>query len=150
MRTTVTRLPPVIGLALLAGCAATQQLRIETDPVGAEVYLQRRGDIEVSARVPGGAGRVDASTFEDAFEYLGTTPLEYEFRLREDQAAIDTPDVGGRVVKHYTEGTLRIELEGYRTVERRIRFTGEDLVLVIPLRPGELPVLPVERLRLSR
>jgi hypothetical protein len=131
------RFPSVIsaGLAVLVGCASTQELSVQTEPSGAEVFLQRRGDLEVHAAVEGVYGALNADSLGEEFYSLGTTPLEYEFDLREQEAAVYSPRAGGSVTRHFTEGTVRIVLEGYETVERLIRFSGSRISLVIPLQP---------------
>ena len=68
-------------LAVMISCGATQKLHVESDPGGAEVYLMRRGDYEISASVDGIGGSFDGDSFEDDYYFLGTTPLDYEFDL---------------------------------------------------------------------
>lgn len=121
------------GLWVLGGCASAQTLSIQTDPSGASVYLQRRGDVEVSGSVAGIHADIDAATFEEDFVFLGTSPVEYEFEREDTEGAVATPRVGGRVTRKYKEGTLRIEMEGYETVERRVRFSGDPVRLVVSL-----------------
>jgi hypothetical protein len=125
----------LLGLVILAGCASTQKLSVQTEPSGAEVFLQRRGDLEVHAAVEGVYGALDADSIGEDFYSLGTTPLEYEFDLREQEAAIYSPRAGGSVSRHFTEGTIRIVREGYQTVERLMRFSGNPISLVIPMQP---------------
>jgi hypothetical protein len=124
-----------VGLAVLIGCASTQELSVQTGPSGAEVFLQRRGDLEVHAAVEGVYGALNADSLGEEFYLLGTTPLEYEFDLREQEAAVYSPGAGGSVSRHFTEGTIRIVLDGYETVERLVRFSGSPISLVIPLQP---------------
>ncbi len=110
-----------------------QRIQVETDPIGASVYLQRRGDVEVHGRVAGIVGGADIETFEEEFVFLGHTPVDYEFRRRETQAAVYAPEATANVTRHYREGTIRVEREGYRTVVRVVRFGGDPIVLVITL-----------------
>jgi hypothetical protein len=124
---------PLLGLILLPGCASTEKLSIQTEPSGAEVFLQRCGDLEVHAAVEGVYGALDADSIGEDFYWLGTTPLEYEFDLREHEAAVYSPRAGGSVSRHFTEGTIRIVREGYQTVERLVRFSGSPISLVVPL-----------------
>jgi hypothetical protein len=124
-----------LGLVVLSGCASMQRLTIDTDPVGAHVYLQRRGDVEVHGRVSGVFGSVDASSFEEEFIYLGTAPIDYEFRRRDTEVAIHSPEAGGDVTRHYREGVIRIEMDGYETVERLVRFSGSTILLMVPMQP---------------
>ena len=128
----------VVGLSCLgsfAGCASMQRVSIETDPVGASVFLQRRGDIEVHGRIAGVVGGADVESFEEEFMLLGTAPVDYEFARREREVSVHTPYVGADVTRHYREGTIRVELDGYRVVVRRVRFSGDEIILVIPLEP---------------
>jgi hypothetical protein len=54
----------------------------------------------------------------------------------EVQGAVYGPEAGGSVTRHYKEGTIRIELEGYRIVERLVRFRGSPIALTIALHPA--------------
>jgi hypothetical protein len=111
-------------------------LSIETEPAGAGVLLQRRGEVEVAARVLGVSGTLDENAFEEEFYSLGNAPIKYEFKLKESEGAIHGGAVGSAsVTRHYTEGTVRIELPGYEIVERRIRFSGDPVDLRITLLP---------------
>lgn len=127
---------PVV-LALSAACASTQSLSVHTDPAGAQVYLQRRGEVEVQATVAGVHGQVGANSFEEESFSLGTSPLEYEFHRKETEAAVQGPGAGGSLTRHFREGTVRIEMPGYRTAERRVRFSGDAIVLRVDLQPEE-------------
>lgn len=125
----------VLAAVLLASCGSAQKVSVRTDPVGAEVYLQRRGDLEINARVKGIPGKVTASAFEEDFRLLGNAPVEYEFELSEDEVGIDVPEGSGSVTRHYKEGTIRVERPGYETVVRLVRFSGSPVDLTIALQP---------------
>jgi hypothetical protein len=125
----------VLAAVLLAACGSAQKVSVRTDPVGAEVYLQRRGDLEINARVKGIPGKVTASAFEEDFRLLGNAPVEYEFELSEDEVGIDVPEGSGSVTRHYKEGTIRVERPGYETVVRLVRFSGSPVDLTIALQP---------------
>jgi hypothetical protein len=122
-------------VAIVVGCGSVQKVSIRTDPIGAEVYLQRRGDIEIDAQVMGVPGRVTARAFEENFQFLGNAPVEYEFDLTEREVGIDTPEGSGSVEKHYREGTIRVERDGYESVVRLVRFSGSTIDLMITLQP---------------
>lgn len=125
-----------LGLALLMGCGSAQKVSVRTDPIGAEVYLQRRGELEIDAKVKGIPGKITASAFEEEFKLLGNAPVEYEFPLSEREVAIDVPEGTGDIVRHYKEGTIRVERQGYETVVRRVRFSGSTVDLMITLQPA--------------
>jgi hypothetical protein len=125
----------VLALVPLVGCASTQKVKVRTDPVGAEVYLQRRGDLEIDAEVLGVPGKVTARTFEEDFRLLGNAPVEYEFDRSEREVGIRTSEGHGTVVKHYREGTIRVERSGYEAVVRVVRFAGSTIDLMITLQP---------------
>lgn len=126
----------VASLAAIAACGG-QKLLIESDPSGAEVYLMRRGEYEIDASVEGFAGSFGGDSFEDDFYLLGTTPLEYEFDLTDTEHSFRIPGVpaGVRVTKHYQEGVIRVEMNGYETEERSIQFSSNTLNLVLSLIP---------------
>lgn len=124
-----------LGLIFLAGCASTQMLSIQTDPSGAQVYLERRGDVVAEIAVKDVYGKADVKSFQEEPEALGTSPIEYEFDLVDQGSAIYSSSGGGSVKRHYKEGTVRIELEGYQVVEKRVRFTGDPIELSITLQP---------------
>ncbi len=122
-------------VAIVTACGSTQKVSVRTDPIGAEVYLQRRGELEIDANVKGIPGRITASAFEEDFRLIGNAPVEYEFDLSEREVGIDTPEGGGKVVRHYKEGTLRVEREGYETEVRLVRFSGNPIDVTITLQP---------------
>jgi len=119
--------------AVLAACGSAQKVSVRTDPIGAEVYLQRRGDLEINAKVKGIPGKVTASAFEEDFRLLGNAPVEYEFELSEEEVGIDVLEGSGSVTRHYKEGTIRVERPGYETVVRLVRFSGSPIDLTINL-----------------
>jgi hypothetical protein len=128
--------PILIGIVLLlSGCGASQQLHIESDPSGAEVYLMRRGEYEISGNVDGFAGSFEGETFEEDFYLLGSTPLEYEFDLSDTESAIVIPGVpaSATVTKIYQEGILRVVRDGYITEERTIQFSNNVFHLVLDM-----------------
>jgi hypothetical protein len=138
MRTREIIVPVIVSVTVLAAaCGAAQKLHIESDPSGAEVYLMRRGDYEVSASVNGFGGSFDGDSFEDDFYLLGSTPLDYEFDLSDSEGSFFIPGVpaGASVTKHYQEGILRIVMDGYETEERTIQFSDNLLNLVLTLTP---------------
>ncbi len=125
----------MLAVLALAACGSAQKVSVRTDPIGAEVYLQRRGDLEINARVKGIPGKVTASAFEEEFRLLGNAPVEYEFELSEDEVGIDVPEGSGSITRHYREGTIRVERPGYETVVRLVRFSGSPVDLTIALQP---------------
>jgi hypothetical protein len=127
----------IISLAVITACGAGQQLNIESDPSGAEVYLMRRGEYEVNASIDGFGGSFDGDSFEEEFYLLGTTPLEYEFDLTDTESSFYVPGLpaGVSVTKHYQEGILRVEMDGYETEQRTIQFSNNLFNLVLSLVP---------------
>ncbi|MDH3734181.1 MAG: hypothetical protein OEU54_11630 [Gemmatimonadota bacterium] len=123
------------SVVFLAGCTSFQRISVETDPVGASVYLQRRGEIEVHGRVAGVVGGVGLESFEEDFIFLGNAPIDYEFERDVREVSVQSPEVGADVTRHYREGTIRVERTGYETVVRVVRFSGNAIVLVIDLLP---------------
>ena len=122
-------------LVFVAACASTQKVSVRTDPIGAEVYLQRRGELEITANVKGIPGKITANAFEEDFRLLGNAPVEYEFDLNEKDVGIDTPEGSGNIVRHYKEGTIRVERDGYETIVRPVYFSGGTVDLLITLQP---------------
>ena len=125
----------IISFAVITACGSGQQLNIESDPSGAEVYLMRRGEYEVDAGIDGFGGSFDGDTFEEEFYLLGTTPLEYEFDLSDTESSFYIPGLpaGVSVTKHYQEGILRVEMDGYETEQRTIQFSDNLFNLVLKL-----------------
>lgn len=123
-------------LTCAVGCTATQQIVVKTEPTGADVYLQRSGDVTVDANVMGIMGSVEQDRYTEDFYYLGTTPVTYEFDLEETDSAVHAPGLGGgAVTRRHREGTVRVEMTGYETVQRPVRFTGDQLHMMITLEP---------------
>ena len=126
----------VLVLATASACGTPmQRISVETDPVGAEVSLQRSGEVEVEASVAGVGGTLGAGSFTEDFMTLGTSPVDYEFQLNRTDADVERGGSGGQLKRRYTEGLIRIALQGYRTVERRVRFDGSRIDLDIELQP---------------
>ncbi len=133
--------PPAAVALLLAllpiGCGpAMQKVSVTTVPGGAEVFLQRQGEVKVDANVAGVSGQLGAGTFEEEEISLGTSPVEYEFQLEEKEVDVDRAGVSGKVTRRYTEGVIRVELAGYRPAERRVRFSGDAVSLRLDLQPS--------------
>ena len=144
MKNPIKNPDPAVALCLLAmtvvgltGCGSSRQkLSVKTSPPSAEVLLQRRGDLEIDVSVPTyGSGDLAAGKFEDDFITLGNAPVKYEFDLSESQGSINIKGVGGGATKHYREGTIRVQLPGFMTVERLVAFSGSAINLEITLQP---------------
>ncbi len=125
----------VLAAGIFGACAPKhQRLTVETLPHGADVYLQRSGELEVAAAVAGYYGSLDAASFDEGFYSLGTTPVDYEFLLEDQEAVVAGGPAYGEVMRRYTEGRIRVVMDGYRTVERLVRFTGDHIDLELDLR----------------
>ena len=143
MATRVATRLPLVALAalsagtLLAACGSSKQkIAVSTTPPGAEVLLQRRGDLDLDVSLPTiGSGAVDAGGFEDDFITLGNAPVEYEFDLSDSQGSVNIKGAGGSATKHYREGTIRVQMPGYRTIERLVAFSGSPIELRLTLQP---------------
>ena len=125
-------------LLALAGCGSSKQkISVNTVPAGAEVLLQRGGDMDINASIPvaGISGSLDGGGFEDPFITLGNAPVKYEFRLDESDATVSFKGQTVGVTKHYREGTIRIQMPGYRTLERLVAFSGSPIELTLTLQP---------------
>lgn len=121
-----------LSLLLLCGCATTQSLRVVTTPAGAQVTLIRYGVTEAHGSVAGAsAGGVGAS-FEDPAIALGTSPLEYEFKLEKSGERVAVEGLSVQVARKYTEGLIRAEKDGL-VAERRVRFSGKPVVVELRL-----------------
>ena len=138
MKNHMKHLHPAVALCLLAmtviglsACGSSKQkLSVKTSPPDAEVLLQRRGDLEIDVSVPTyGSGDLAAGKFEDDFITLGNAPVKYEFDLSESQGSINIKGAGGSATKHYREGTIRVLLPGYQTIERLVAFSGSPIEL---------------------
>ena len=125
-----------LGAVVLTACGAPmQRISVTTQPVGADVSLQRSGEVQVEASVAGVGGSLGAGSFTEDFISLGTAPVDYEFHLNRTDADVERGGSGGQVTRQYTEGLIRIALEGYRTVERRVRFDGSRIKVDVDLQP---------------
>jgi hypothetical protein len=122
------------ALLLLCGCAATQRVSVTTSPVGAQITLIRFGVNHVDGSVPGVSVGGVADSFEDPPLFLGTSPLEYEFRLEEGARQIAIGGFFVKVTRIFTEGLVRAEKDG-RIAERRVLFSGKPVKLDLQLPP---------------
>ena len=129
----------VVTCALGACSSNHQRVTVTTLPVEAEVYLQRSGVMQVNAAYSGFYGSIGAPSFEEGYYSLGTTPIDYEFVLDQQEATVAGAGAYGEVKRRYTEGRIRVVREGYRTVERAVRFTGDLLDFEIQLEPIDGP-----------
>lgn len=130
----------VVVLSLLAGCAATQKITVNTDPPGAEVSLTKCGVTEAHGGFQGVVVGGTGEPFEDVPIQLGTSPLEYEFRLKETKEHFSAPGMFVKVARKITEGLIRAE-KGGGFAERRVAFTGEPLVINLRIEE-EVPAPP--------
>jgi hypothetical protein len=124
-------------LALTACGSSKQKLSVTTVPSGAEVLLQRRGDVDIDASIPvaGISGSLEGGSFEDRFITLGNAPVSYEFELDDKDSNFNFKGQSVAVTKHYREGTIRVEMPGYRTIERLVAFSGSPVELTLTLQP---------------
>jgi hypothetical protein len=120
-------------LVAVCGCAATQRIVVTTAPVGAEVTMIRYGVTQVHGRAPGAAVGGVADSFEDPPLLLGTSPLEYEFRLQQGGQQVAIGGLFVEVTRIFTEGIIRAEKDG-RVAQRRVQFTGKPVrvELILP------------------
>jgi hypothetical protein len=122
----------VASLLILTGCAASQSMRVATTPPGATVTLTRIGVTETQGGIVGvGAGGV-GEPFEEPPISLGTSPVEYEFDLEETDEQLSLIGLFVSVKRKFTEGLIRAEKDGL-AAERRVRFTGEPILLDLVL-----------------
>ena len=136
---------PPVGVMLAAGLVAAsagcgsskQKVSVSTVPAGAEVELQRRGTMDIDASIPVAdiSGSLDGGSFEDRFITLGNAPVKYEFELDEDDAKFAFRGQSVGVTKHYKEGTIRVRMPGYQTIERLVAFSGSPIELTLTLQP---------------
>jgi len=117
----------VLGsLLLVCGCAANQKLSVTTDPPGAQVTLVLYGISKTEGGVPGVSVGMSGQNFEDPPITLGTSPLQYEFKLVETTKELSVAGVYARVTRTFTEGLVRAEKDG-RVAERRVLLVGKPL-----------------------
>ena len=118
-------LGPLMLLAIpLASCGSVPhaELSITSSPAGARVFLSRRGQQKLQAKVGFIKGNVKSGAFEEEFQLLGTTPLEYSTPLQETSTDATLFGVGGKALKYYEEGLLRFERDGFEVAEKFVRF----------------------------
>ena len=120
---------------LLVSCGSTPevQLDLSSDPVGAQVFLSRRGERSYRADFGPLEGDMKSEALSEDFVYLGTSPLEYATPLEENESDARVLGFGGAVVLEYHEGVLRFEKEGFATVERRVRFKNGRIQLHVTM-----------------
>ncbi|UCG75403.1 MAG: hypothetical protein JSV95_11815 [Gemmatimonadota bacterium] len=139
-RATIRIASALLPTLMLVGCAPKyQRVSVETWPAGAEVYLQRSGELSVAASVAGFHGTLAASSFEEPFRSLGNAPVGYEFRIAEQEGMMAGGPAYGEVTRRYLEGRIRVVMSGYDPVERAVRFTGDPIDLQVQLKPATSP-----------
>lgn len=122
----------LLSIPLLFGCGAVQRIDVDTTPPGAQVTLTRYGVTEIRGGFAGANVEGLEGSFEEEPITLGTSPLEYEFDLEEDERRISVAGASVEVVRRYTEGFIRAERDG-QVAERRVRFTGDPIALELLL-----------------
>ena len=118
----------LVSLLLLCSCAANQKLSVTTDPPGAQVTLVRYGITKAEGGLPGVSVGTSGENFEDPPITLGTSPLDYEFKLQETAKELSIGGVYAKVTRTFTEGLVRAEKDG-RVAERRVLFMGKPLAV---------------------
>lgn len=118
---------PMLLLATLlplgaCGSSPKSNLRITSDPPGARVFLSRRGQQKVQAKVILIKGNVKAKSFEEEPFLLGTTPLDYSTPLEETSNDATVLGIGGKTIVFYEDGILTFERAGYEKAEKYVRF----------------------------
>ena len=130
-------------LSCLAGCSSTPQMRLDvtTYPAGAEVYISRRGEKSFRGSLGPVEGDMSSEPLEESFTLVGASPLKFASPLEERESGGTIMGVGGGVIRKYHEGVLRVEMEGYQTVERVIRFSDRKakVELVLKSAPAAPP-----------
>ena len=115
-----------------SGCANSQRLTIHTAPTGARVTLARYGKKKAAGGIPGVVVSGTADKFQDEPLDLGTSPVDYEFPLTEEEEGFHGPGVFVQVDKVYEGGLLRAERDG-AFAERRITFMGDPIEVDLKL-----------------
>lgn len=120
-------------LALLCGCGSTPEivLDLRSDPVGAQVYLSRRGEKSIQADLGPLEGDVKSEPYEEEFRLIGTSPMIFVSPLEEAESKAKILGFGGAVMRKYREAVIRFQKDGFQTIERHVRFyDGEFSVAV--------------------
>lgn len=120
---------------LLTGCSSTpmMELDLRSDPVGAQVYMSRRGEKAVTGKLGPVKGNVRAESLEEDFVFIGTAPLTYSSPLSETESDARVLGFGGKVVRKYKDGVIRFEKPGFETVERHVRFQDGELKMKVSM-----------------
>ncbi len=125
MASTLRHLGPLFLFAApLASCGSVPyaELSITSDPAGARVFLSRRGQQKLQAKAGFIKGNMKSGAFEEEFQLLGTTPLEYSTPLEETSTDATLFGAGGKSLKFYEEGLLRFQRDGFEVAEKFVRF----------------------------
>ncbi len=124
----------VVCLACLSSCSAPEVvLNIHTEPSDAEVYISRRGQKVYKGKIGPVKGDMSDEKIIEDFVLLGHTPLEYCSPLEERESGATFMGVGVAVDRKYAVGVLRIEKDGYETIERRVRFKDGEVEVKLKL-----------------
>jgi hypothetical protein len=140
MPSTLRLLVPFALLLSLTACGSVPhaELRITSEPAGARVFLSRRGQQKLQAKIGFIKSNMKSGAFEEEFQLIGTTPLEYSTPLQETSTDATLLGVGGKSLKFFEEGLLRFEREGYETAEKFVRFEkGSNSLAAVLVPTGE-------------
>ncbi len=121
----------------VVGCASNQQFSVVSNTPGAEVWLIKRGSVQVAGRVEWVHVRGEEGKFEDPPLYLGTAPLTYEFNPRERQEAMAIGSVAGSVTKVTTDFIVLGRKNG-ASVDRRLPVTKKATHIELNFEPKQM------------
>lgn len=130
-----------VGLVVLfpVGCGAPQmRLNIKSEPSGARVYISRRGERAYRGVLGPVRGDMKSDKIVEDFVLLGTSPVEYSSDLEEHESGVSVFGVGAKVVRQFGDGVIRIEKDGFETVERTVHFKDGEVDLDLRLEPESI------------
>jgi hypothetical protein len=105
----------------------TQELVVESDPPGAEVYLKRSGVAQENGWALILIPTSGTKPLDEPFRFIGTTPLRHRFEAGAVTSVGGGPFYHGREHRLWTDGTVRVVWPGGGTSEREVRFRGPSV-----------------------
>lgn len=117
----------VVGGLLSSGCASKPPPppSIQSQPVGAEVWIKRHGIRRAEGGIAGiGGVKASGTKFEEKdFVQVGLTPCNYYFPKEEKESSVGVGGLGGSTSwKVFKGGIVEIRMPGYKTWKRSVPF----------------------------
>ena len=126
----------ITTLAVTSGCGTPRALiRIETDPPGARVFVQREGERGYEGSFGPVDGHMNAEPINEKSISIGRSPVEYTSPLEETESGAVILSVGMSVVRRWRRLNIRAEKRGFEPEEQTVFLNKGEQLVFLELQP---------------